>query len=542
MAAPTIPFSIPGCRLDLVEATASGLLISAHPTARSACCPQCGKRSRRIHGSYVRSPVDLPVSDRAVRLHLRVRRFRCGHAACPRKTFAASLPDLVAPHARRTDRLAAAQVHVGLAVGAEPGARLLGRLRMPTSPDTVLRLVHRHPIPEANTPRVLGVDDWAWCRGKAWGTILIDLETHRPLDLLPDRTADTVSAWLRTHPGVEVVARDRSTEYARAVTEGAPDALQVADRWHLLHNLRQVLVRYLTSARGRLKDLPGTADLPGEGRQPQRRTHAEQTSSADARERRLARYTEVRRLHVEHGMGISQIARALGINRTTVRKYLAADAFPEWGRHPVPASILAPYERHLEARWADGCRSALALWREVQTLGYHGSSRPISRWVRERRTAPHPCTPLKYRATCLVPTDASERRGRLPATRRLAWILVRDPAALDTAETAALAHIRQDAEITALYDLARSYTQMVREQRPKDLDGWLAACTQSGIGTLVSFAKGLRQDYAAVRAALEEPWSSGQAEGQINRLKMLKRQMYGRAGFELLRKRVLCAA
>ena len=141
-----------------------------------------------------------------------------------------------------------------------------------------------------------------------------------------------------------------------------------------------------------------------------------------------------------------------------------------------------------------------------------------------------------------VPTDASERRGRLPATRRLAWILVRDPAALDTAETAALARIRQDAEITALYDLARSYTRMVREQRPKDLDGWLAACTQSGIGTLVSFAKGLRQDYAAVRAALEEPWSSGQAEGQINRLKMLKCQMYGRAGFELLRKRVLCAA
>jgi transposase len=265
MATPIVPFSIPGCRLDLVRATASGFLISARATARSALCPQCGKRSRRIHGSYVRSPADLPVSDHVVRLRLRARRFRCEHVACPRRTFAGSLPDLIAPHAQRTDRLAAAQVRVGLAVGAEPGARLLGRLRMPTSLDTVLRLVHRHPIPEVATPRVLGVDDWAWRKGRAWGTILIDLETRSPVDLLPDRTAPTVSAWLCAHPGVEVVARDRSTEYARAITEGAPDALQVADRWHLLHNLRQVLVRHLTSVREQLKALPGAEDLPAGG-------------------------------------------------------------------------------------------------------------------------------------------------------------------------------------------------------------------------------------------------------------------------------------
>ena len=492
MATPTVPFSIPGCRLDHVQATEADLLVSARGIARSAACPDCGRRSHRVHGSYTRSAADLPVSDHAVRLRLRVRRFRCNNAACSRKTFAESLTQLLASHARRTDRLAEAQVCVGFAAGAEPGARLLAWLRMPTSPDTVLRLLHRHPLPEPPAPRVLGVDDWAWKRGRAWGTLLVDLERRRPVDLLPDRTSEALAAWLRAHPGIEVVARDRSTEYARAITEAAPEALQVADRWHLLHNLGQVLVRYLTSARARLKGLPGTAELPGEDEAPQRRSRAERAASEATRERRHARYAEVRRLHVEEGLNALQIARALQINWKTVRKYLDAEAFPEWGRHPSRPRALSAYEGHLEARWAEGCRSALELWREIRVLGYAGSSRQVSRWAQQRRTEPHPCTPRKHRASCLEPRSTPMCGGRLPSTRRLAWILVRDPEALSSAEAVALAHVRQDAEVASLHELSRTYTQMVREKRPEDLDGWLAACAGSGIGALVTFAKGLR--------------------------------------------------
>ena len=241
MAASVVPFRIPGCRLNAVQSDPPELTIDASSKARSAVCPACGYRSQRVHGLYTRSPADLPVSDRTVGLRLRVRRFRCLSAACPRQTFAEPFPDLVARHARRTDRLPAAQVRTGLTTGAEPGARLLHDLRMPTSPDTVLRLVHRHPVPTAGTPRVLGVDDppptaaVAWRKGRSWGTILIDLETRRPVDLLPDRTSTAVSTWLRGHPGVEVVGagsgpgRDRSTEYARAISEGVPDAVQIAD-------------------------------------------------------------------------------------------------------------------------------------------------------------------------------------------------------------------------------------------------------------------------------------------------------------------------
>ena len=450
---------------------------------------------------------------------------------------------LVAPYARQTVRLADTITRVGFAVGAEPGARLLSWLRMPSSPDTILRLMHRHSISTGPTPRVLGIDDWAWRRGKAWGTILVDLERRCPVDLLPDRTSETVAAWLRAHPGVEIVARDRSTEYARAITEGAPDAVQVADRWHLLHNLRQVLVRYLTSARSRLKQLPGAAAFPGEsGASPQRRSRAERAASEAARGRRRARYMEVQRLHSQEGLNAQQIARALKVNCKTVRKYLSADAFPEWGRHPRRAGVLSAYQDHLDARWNEGCRSALGLWKEIQALGFTGSSRQVSRWAQQRRSEPHPCTPAKHRARCLTQQDAPEPGGRLPSTRRLAWILALGPETLSPAEAAALAYIRQDTEVNLLHELSQTYRRMVREKRPEDFDEWLSACAESGISHMQTFAKGLQQDYAAVHAALKEPWSSGQAEGQINRLKTLKRMMYGRAGFTLLRQRVLYTA
>ena len=542
MALTSIPFALPGCRLDGVQPEPSRLVIAASAKARSAACPACGHRSRRVHGRYSRSPADLPISDRTVGLLLSVRRFRCLNSACARQTFAEPFPDLLPRYARRTDRLAVAQGRTALTVGAEPGARLLCALHMPTSSDTALRLLHRYPVPKVETPRVLGIDDWAWRKGRAWGTILIDLERRRPVDLLPDRSSAAVAAWLRAHPGVEVVARDRSTEYARAITEGAPAALQVADRWHLLHNMRQVLLRHLTSVRGRLKALPGAENLPADGPRARRRSQSEQEASSAVWNRHLARYTEVRRLHAEDGLNILQIARLLHLSRTTVRKYLVADAFPERSRRAVPPSILAPYQQYLNARWAAGARSALGLWREVQARGYSGSSRPVSLWAQSRRTEPHPCTRQDHLGGSPEPTDAAPRRGRLPSTRRLAWLLVRDPEALEEDEAIVLAHVRQDTEVARLHDLARSYTRMVREKQPDALDGWLEASGASGIGAVVTFGEGLRRDYGAVRAALEEPWSSGQAEGQINRLKMLKRQMYGRAGFELLRKRVLCAA
>jgi transposase len=258
--------------------------------------------SRAVHSRYRRHPADLPSLGRRVHVGLRVRRFYCRNAKCARRTFAERLPELVVPHARRTARLAEAQSQVGAALGGEAAARLLHRLAMPASPDTVLRLIRRLPLPVPEPPRVVGVDDWALRKGRTYGTIVVDLERRRVIDLLPDRTSTTVAAWLRQRPRIEVVARDRSTEYARAAAIGAPKAVQVADRWHLLANVRDMLERWLARAHVRLRRLPvppgGDERCPGQRTQAFRRSSTEVAASADSRACWLAAYEDVRRRHL----------------------------------------------------------------------------------------------------------------------------------------------------------------------------------------------------------------------------------------------------
>jgi transposase len=257
-----------------------------------------------------------------VTLRLRIRRFYCRHPTCHRCTFAEPLPRLMPPRARRTRRLAQAQTRIGLAAGAEAGARLTGHLGMRTSPDTMLRLLHRLTLPTADPPRAVGIDDWAIRKGRTYGTLVVDLERRRPIDLLPDRSAVTVTAWLRRHPGVQIVARDRSTEYARAATAGAPAALQVADRWHLLLNMRQALERWLGRAHGRLRQLPvhpsDHGRQPGERPRAYRRSAAEIAISRDSRARRLAAYEDVRQRHLA-GETLLAIGRATGLASSASR-------------------------------------------------------------------------------------------------------------------------------------------------------------------------------------------------------------------------------
>jgi transposase len=548
-----LPSSLPGCAIERVLRTNGRLVIVAHVRRVRGRCPTCGTSSSAVHSRYDRRPADLPSVGQPVTLRLRVRRFYCQHPACRRRTFAEPLPRLMPPRARRTRRLAQAQTRIGLAVGAEAGARLTGHLGMQTSPDTILRLVHRLPLPRADPPRAVGIDDWAVRKGRTYGTLLVDLERRCPIDLLPDRSGVTVAAWLRRHPGIQIIARDRSTEYARAASAGAPDALQVADRWHLLLNMRQALERWLGRVHGRLRQLPalpsGDGRQPGERPRAYRRSAAEIAVSLDSRARRLAAYEDVRRRHLA-GETLLAITRATGLARATVRKYAQAESFPERAiRRPNP-SRLDPSLAHLEKRMAEGCENAMVLWREIRSQGFAGTHRQVHRFVAERRTMPARRTARKWLSRTTSKSAEDMRAEPIASPKQLAWILVQPIATLPPRATADLARIRQDAEAARVADLAQRFTMLVRAcglggDRPADalgeLDRWLLETRSCGVAALETFAAGLAQDGAAVRAALTTSWSNAQAEGQISRLKMLKRTMYGRASFALLRRRVLLA-
>ncbi len=504
----------------------------------------------------MRRPADLPCLGRQVRLEVAVRRLYCRNPACTRRTFVERLPGLVPPRAQRTHRLAEAQGRVGVALGGAAGARLLDHLGMPASGATVLRLMRRLPLPRRPTPRVLGVDDWAWRKGKSYGTILVDLERRQVIDLLPDRRASTPADWLRRHRGIRTVARDRSTEYARGIGLGAPRAVQVADRWHLLLNGRQMAERWLAGAHGRLRRLPPvTAPTPRPARRTAAfpRSRAEQATGVESRARWKALYEEVRH-RTAAGEPLLTISRHMRLARGTVRKFADAESFPERAVRAPGPSILGPHLAYLEVRQAEGCENALELWRELRQRGFPGTPRQVHRWLSPRRTTPSKHGPPHAGRTQPVPARAAAGHGSpaLPSPKRLAWFLTRPRDGLSGEEAAALARLEGDPEAAKVAGLVRRFADLVRGcsvhatarcgAPVTTLERWLREAARSGVAAVTTFATGLQQDGAAVRAALTTSWSNGQTEGQVTKLKMLKRQTFGRSSFDLLRRRVLLAA
>ncbi|MFQ5502670.1 MAG: ISL3 family transposase, partial [Phycisphaerae bacterium] len=348
------------------------------PPKSPAACPTCDVFSSRVHSHYSRVLADLPWQGTPVQLHLEARRFFCDNSSCFRRIFVERLPKVGDVHARKTARLVETLCSIGFALGGEGGSRLADLLGMRSSADTLLRLIRHAPETVWPTAEVLGVDDWAWRRGCRYGTILCDLEKRRPVDLLPDRSSDVLAKWLKTHPNIRVIGRDRGGYYAEGAKKGAPQAVQVADRWHLLHNLREALVRILDRHYRDLREVAeGLAaaeaqrkepcmEPPDKGGSPY--STRDQKITQVRRARRLERYRRVVELH-RQGVSHRAIGRRLGLHRRTVAKYLRAGTFPERaGRSYV--SLADPFGDVIRQRWEQGCHNAAELARELKAMGF----------------------------------------------------------------------------------------------------------------------------------------------------------------------------
>ncbi len=516
-----------GVVVEAAEISGGRVRIRARACGEGAACPGCGQVSVRVHSGYERRLADVPAGGQPVTIRLAVRRFFCGNPDCAAVTFAEQVAGLTSRRARRTPLLERTLTAIALALAGRAGARLAAGLGLAAGRSSMLRLIMALPGPQAGTVRVLGVDDFAFRRGRDYGTILVNAETGKPADLLRDREADTLAGWLKSHPGTEVICRDRAGAYADGARRGAPDAIQVADRWHLYHNLAGYVEKTAARHRGCLEE---PAPDPDRGEPPDLQQAAAAAAARRAEESALAvrtrrRYEQVQSLRAQ-GKGLRLITRETGLAKETVRRfYRAADAGELLahvsGRRP---SLLDDYKPYLHQRWNEGCTSARQLHAELAQRGYTGSYPLITSYLRPFRpagTAP-PAAPGP------------------PRTRSLAaWILT-DPAALRDSDKEKLARARQQCpHLDALARHVTEFAKILTGRHGDRLDTWITAVNADDQPDLHSFAHGLTRDYDAVINGLTLPWNSGIVEGNVNKLKTLKRQMYGRASFTLLRQRIL---
>jgi len=532
-----------------VDDTTAQITLRVQSTQTNAPCPLCATPARRIHSDYGRTLADLPWAQYRVCLQLRVRKWFCRNRACHRRIFTERLPTIAAPWARRTLRLAQRLVALGVALGGTAGVRLGHAWDLAVSRNTLLRGLRRQSTPSFPTPTVLGVDDFALRKRHTYGTILVDLERRQPVALLPDRTAATLAQWLQEHPGVAVIARDRSTAYAEGARQGASEAIQVADRFHLLQNLREALDQVfithspiLDAVNETMRQQPvplpdGAMAVPVP---PHDIPLPAQQRAAQRQARRQALHTQVWALH-HQGWTAPAMAQHLGMSLRTVQRDLQRATFTgRKQRSDRGDSVLNPYKGSLLERWNAGCRTAARLFRDLQQQGYAGSYALVAAYARRLRQAQGlapgqrcPRRPLPRVAEPVCP----------PLTpRRATWLVLRRATKRTEAETQQLTQLHaQAAEVAEAIDLAQDFLQLVRQRQPEHFDAWLERASTSALEAVQRFASGLRDDYAAVTAGMTLPWSTSPVEGHINRLKMVKRQMFGRAHLDLLSRRFLRA-
>lgn len=508
---------------------------------RTSCpCPICSQPSSAIHSYYRRHPIELPCTGRRVRLILCVKKFFCRTESCLRKIFTERLPELIEPSSRLTTRLRTLLQAIGVAFNANGGTRLGVQMGLQVSRATMLFSLHLLAVQPVKLVKHVGIDDFAWKRGLRYGTVIIDLDTHHIIDLLPDREAESVRTWLAAHPEIEVVSRDRGGAYADGAAQGAPQALQCADRWHLCKNLGDAVEEYL-----KRQPLCIPAPVPAPSTSEAKATPSQPASTyAQRKQERLSEETfkrkqvivgKVREMH-RQGISGHGIAAELGLARGTVRKYLQSEGPVRTAARTRKASILDPFYDYLCQRWNDATPTAHQLFEEVQEKGYRGSETLIKDFVtRLRRGLPG----MKH------PPRAIKTKGGTPtfSARELRWLLAKREKDLTPEEQQSLVKLLASSEeIGQLYHLLHTFLQMLRERKPELLNGWMKEVRESQIKELVSFVNGIERDYDAVRAGLTYSWSQGPVEGAVNKIKTHKRLMYGRASFPLLRKKMLCQA
>lgn len=503
MRQPSLCPDLSAWRVRRVAVEEAKVVLYLRPVRTAVACPLCGVSSRRVHSLYQRKALHLPWFSWPVQLVIQARKFFCDTPECGRRIFAEPFPNTLARYARQTQRTQHVLLELTHSSNAEMAAKVASLLGFVTSPDTLIRLQRQETIPLI-PPRVVGVDEFALRKGRTYGTLVVDLERRRPVDLFEGVRAQDLTQWLLGNPQVEVLARDRAWAYRLAAQTALPKAQQVADRFHLVQNVGNALKDFLHSHRWQVPAASGESPNNWKPLQP---TPAKRARWEAVQQRKT------------RGQSASALGRELGMNRKTVSKYLASDRPPTYGPRAPGYSKVRPYLPYLRRRWMEGCHNARKLYHEIVRQGYGGAERHVRKAVHPWRSAQGP-----------------------PAKRAPPWNwLVRRPyQGLRCSERAKLDDFLQANPVLARgHKLKEWFGRIVRQGDIEGFDAWVCEAAESGIKSLQSVARSFGQDYEAIKLALTTPWSTGQCEGQICRVKLIKRLGFGRAKPDLLRQRVL---
>ncbi|MFI9552764.1 ISL3 family transposase [Nonomuraea endophytica] len=515
-----------GLDLARVEEVGGGVKFVARTGHGPVACWECGQSSARVHERYRRHLQDLACGGRPVRVELEVRRLICDNAACRVRTFAEQVDGLTARHQRRTAGLRGVLERVALALVGRAGARLARVLGTVVSRCTLIRLIRALPDPEIGPVTVLGVDDWAKRRGHSYASVLVNMDDHHVIDILPDREADTFAEWLRQHPGVQIICRDRGGSYSWGGRAGAPEAQQVADRWHMWDDLGEYVKKTVAAHLGCVKDHYAALKRAALDQAPDPHHTAEQVIAEHAENRARVvrsreRYEQVQALKAE-GRSQAAIQRELRLAPMTVRRYYHATNVDELVAGSLAGwpSILDHYKPYLHERWNQGCTNITQLHREIKTQGFRGGYATIYAYLApfKGKTAP-PAVPAP------------------PKVRQITSWIRRRPDNLDPGEQLKLKEVQTAClHLDSLRGHVAEFAKMLTGRHGEHLDDWIAAVRADDLPHLHAFANGLQRDHDAVLAGLTLPYSSGAVEGAVCKIKFWKRVMFGRANLDLMRK------
>ncbi len=515
--------------IDAVEQNHDLLVVSLSAISSVVPCPRCGTPGSRIHSRYRRTVADVACGGQRVVLKLTVRKWVCGSPSCSQRIFAERFVELVQRYARMTDRLIQTLQSVGTTTNGADGARLSSKLAMPTTGKTIIRRVLELPLPKDPSIRVAGIDEWAWKKGARYGTILVDLQRRRVAALLPERSVETSTAWFVAHPQVDIVSRDRGKTFREAASAGAPQAKHVVDRFHLQKNFAEALEKFFRHHKHSLKAV--ARQLAGKAH-PAPKSAAERQIEQEREQRhqqRVRRHQQIWTLF-RAGYHKEDIASMVGIGSRSVYRALEHEHPPARETRRRTGHVAGPYLSYLSDRWNQGCHTAAQLYEEVVAQGYPGSLRTIDRIVRQ----------FRLQRTQPVSRQTITQRN-VPSTKSAALMMVR-PAQHRTKEQLAFIDqiVSRDPTIATAFTLTQEFGQLLRQrQGVQRLEQWKAAVRVSGITELVRFVEGLADDEGAVANACTESYSNGMVEGFNTKVKLIKRNSYGQAGFPLLQRRVL---